>query len=55
MVEKISPQVQEQIAQYQSVQQQIQVTTAQKLQIMAKVKEKGREAKGSADDVAKGN
>jgi prefoldin beta subunit len=39
MAEKVSPQIQEQIAQYQSVQQQIQVTTAQKLQIQAKVKE----------------
>jgi len=39
MVERISPQVQEQIAQYQNMQQQIQVTTSQKMQIMAKFKE----------------
>jgi prefoldin beta subunit len=39
LAERISPQVQEQIAQYQNMQQQIQVTAAQKLQLMAKQKE----------------
>jgi prefoldin beta subunit len=39
LAERISPQVQEQIAQYQNMQQQIQVTAAQKMQLMAKLKE----------------
>jgi prefoldin beta subunit len=39
MAERIPPQVQEQIAQYQNVQQQLQMTASQKLQLMAKLKE----------------
>lgn len=39
MAERIPPQVQEQIAQYQNVQQQLQVAATQKLQLMAKLKE----------------
>jgi prefoldin beta subunit len=39
LAERIPPQVQEQIAQYQNVQQQLQVTASQKLQLMAKLKE----------------